>query len=220
MGWSTDDGMHDGHCVAYFPGAAAYAGARVAVGLGTDGVLVRPLTPYGVDATGAVEQLDGRTVTGWGPRCSCGWRGTIWSRTDHPDRHDPGEYRWYVPAGALDAEASAPIALVRHANERWQEHLVPVDRLAGLRGAADQAAATEARLTAQVRAARLEGRSWAEIGAAVGTTRQAAWERWSGEDLAWTHHCHRCGRDSGGYPPRPRACNRTTSNASTAAPAR
>ena len=34
MGWSTDDGMHDGHCVAYFPGAAAYAGAGSRSGSG------------------------------------------------------------------------------------------------------------------------------------------------------------------------------------------
>ena len=37
-------------------------------------------------------------------------------------------------------------------------------------------------LREQVRQARDDGCSWADIGRALGTTRQSAWERFSGED--------------------------------------
>lgn len=56
-----------------------------------------------------------------------------------------------------------------------QLDLTPIDRIAEA-----QARATEARvdLICAVSAARAEGRSWQDIGDALGITKQAAWEQW------------------------------------------
>lgn len=53
-----------------------------------------------------------------------------------------------------------------------------LDRLPAIAAAADQ---VEAALDQWVGEARRRGTSWARIGGALGMTRQAAWERFSGE---------------------------------------
>lgn len=52
------------------------------------------------------------------------------------------------------------------------------DTAARLRTLAARAAHTHAAISAEVRAQRAAGTSWARIGAALGMTRQSAWERW------------------------------------------
>jgi len=52
----------------------------------------------------------------------------------------------------------------------------PLDAIREARGAQR---ALEKMLREQVRAARQTGRSWSEVGDALGTTKQAAWERFS-----------------------------------------
>ncbi|HLY82651.1 MAG TPA: hypothetical protein VKQ71_06685 [Acidimicrobiales bacterium] len=54
--------------------------------------------------------------------------------------------------------------------------------LEGIREARRLEAALDKMLRDQVRQAKEAGCSWTDIGRALGTTKQAAWERFSGED--------------------------------------
>jgi len=54
--------------------------------------------------------------------------------------------------------------------------------LAGLREACRVTAALDKLTCESVRRARAAGHSWTEIGQALGVTKQAAWERYSGEE--------------------------------------
>jgi len=63
------------------------------------------------------------------------------------------------------------------------EHAVGVDEaLANLPRIAAAGAQVEQHLTGWVQKARALGATWARIGAALGMTRQSAWERFSGEE--------------------------------------
>jgi hypothetical protein len=55
------------------------------------------------------------------------------------------------------------------------------DPVEGLRHLASLVRATDKALKETVTRARTSGRTWAEIGDALGMSRQAAWERFSGE---------------------------------------
>ena len=55
----------------------------------------------------------------------------------------------------------------------------PLVRAAGMSGAIDN---LESEVGALVRRARSQGYTWTQIGQALGTSKQAAWERFSGED--------------------------------------
>lgn len=63
-------------------------------------------------------------------------------------------------------------------HREWRDHLEP-ETLAAVHTEAQAASAAQARLTEAVREARRDGRSWADIGSAVGITRQSAHERWA-----------------------------------------
>lgn len=59
------------------------------------------------------------------------------------------------------------------------DHLDPLIILAGLGGAAYE---VENKLAEVVRFCRAEGKTWTQIGEALGTSKQSAWERFSGEE--------------------------------------
>jgi len=61
----------------------------------------------------------------------------------------------------------------------WYDHLQPLQALDAVRDAAAAARAAQDELAKAVHAARIQGRSWTEIGAAAGNSRQAAHERWA-----------------------------------------
>lgn len=65
---------------------------------------------------------------------------------------------------------------------RWEERLSDDELLAALPGIAATSAAVERDLASWVRTARTRGITWTRIGAAMGMTRQSAWERFSGEE--------------------------------------
>jgi hypothetical protein len=73
------------------------------------------------------------------------------------------------------ADASAPV-------DAWQQGLSDEELLAHLPRVAAASAQVEQQLTGWVRQARGRGLTWTRIGAALGMTRQSAWERFSGED--------------------------------------
>jgi hypothetical protein len=66
--------------------------------------------------------------------------------------------------------------------EAWEQRLSDDELLAHLPKIAAAAAQVEQHLTAWVKQARARGITWTRIGAALGITRQSAWERFSGED--------------------------------------
>jgi hypothetical protein len=65
---------------------------------------------------------------------------------------------------------------------RWEQAMSDDDVLAHLPRVAAAAEQVEGHLTAWVRQARGRGITWTRIGAALGITRQSAWERFSGEE--------------------------------------
>jgi hypothetical protein len=64
----------------------------------------------------------------------------------------------------------------------WEADQGDEDLLAALPRIAAAGAQVEYRLALQVRRARARGITWTRIGAALGMTRQSAWERFSGEE--------------------------------------
>jgi hypothetical protein len=64
----------------------------------------------------------------------------------------------------------------------WEANQSDEDLLATLPKIAAAGAQVERRLAVQVRRARSRGITWTRIGAALGMTRQSAWERFSGEE--------------------------------------
>jgi len=103
-------------------------------------------------------------ATAWQAECACGWQGSV--------RDDPGQ-------GHDGDRRSVPRVLRLAPRREWAAHVgstvtMPVRRAAG------EVARAQERLDAEVHRARLVGASWAQIGDAVGVTRQSAHERWSG----------------------------------------
>jgi len=78
----------------------------------------------------------------------------------------------------LVARSDVPVAKA----DLWDRDLSDEALLAQLPAMAAVAAQVEAMLTDRVRKARAKGATWARIGAALGMTRQSAWERFSGEE--------------------------------------
>jgi hypothetical protein len=64
----------------------------------------------------------------------------------------------------------------------WHKRLSDDELLSHLPKVAATSAHVERQLTGWVREARRRGITWTRIGAALGITRQSAWERFSGED--------------------------------------
>jgi hypothetical protein len=64
----------------------------------------------------------------------------------------------------------------------WEQNTSDEDLLALLPKVATAQAQAEQQLTSWVRKARARGITWTRIGAALGMTRQSAWERFSGEE--------------------------------------
>ena len=64
----------------------------------------------------------------------------------------------------------------------WDDQLTDDALLAGLPQIAAAGAQVDRQLAKSVALARARGITWTRIGAALGTTRQSAWERFSGEE--------------------------------------
>jgi hypothetical protein len=78
--------------------------------------------------------------------------------------------------------ASQPAGRQDGDQEAWHTRLSDEELLAHLPKVAAAGAQVEQQLTGWVREARGRGITWTRIGAALGMTRQSAWERFSGED--------------------------------------
>jgi hypothetical protein len=177
MGWSTEDGRHEGWAAAEMPDGRLSVGSAS----GRDGVgaLVRRVGP-GIgawdDAKAERGVVDGRAAIGWRGLCECGWRGPLWARVDSAGQADANGHRVYAPDPGVYGDA--PEAVEEAIRTEWREHLAPEQTLEAVRQEARAVAAAQARLTAAVEAARAAGASWADVGAAAGVARQSAHERW------------------------------------------
>ncbi|WP_196222068.1 hypothetical protein [Gordonia sp. 135] len=182
MGWihENDTHLHEAALVAVFEDGDESHGSTMVDGVHYE-IVERGRPPSEDRLRPSAE------IVGWLLRCDCG----RWNSSDGSSWTDP--VRWArVPSAALEDlsrhRVFAPDTDV-HANERpevaeaaqavWrQEHLDPLDIDDEIRSAADARRDADARLDAAVAKARRLGRSWADIGAAAGMTRQSANERW------------------------------------------
>ena len=64
-------------------------------------------------------------------------------------------------------------------HEEWKAHIAPSEAILGVEAAAREYAQAGQRLDKTVAAAKAAGASWADIGRAVGISRQSAHERWA-----------------------------------------
>jgi len=156
MGWSNEDGSHEGWVAEVIPDGRLSHGSAAGV------VLVDGITGnYPVDdVVPDWERVPSVEVVAWRGTCGCGWKGQQWPR---PAEQDP----FYPPAEVEDA-----------VYREWQIHIAPVEAAAAVAAAAAAHAATAVRLDAAVDDARRAGATWADIGRAAGISRQSAHERW------------------------------------------
>ena len=165
MAWADDDGQHEGSVGMLLPDGA------VGTGWQSKTVLVS-VDPAGrnLDIDDWQYRPDG-DVTGWLPRCSCGWSGHPWIRATDPRDFDPVMRVAYSPDSFVpETLEDGPL------HDEWRGHAFPLKQLAPLAAAYAEAGQ---RLDDAVATARSRGVSWTQIGTAVGITRQSAHERWS-----------------------------------------
>lgn len=134
------------------------------------------------DGTDAGDWRPAEQVTGWRAACECGWRGPDWTRDSSGtnvdacvvDRTDRVIYLGRAAQWA-DLDDDAEDAVIFH----WRSHIRPWKALEDVGDLAEQAAKIGRELDAAVASARSGGATWADIGRAVGITRQSARERWA-----------------------------------------
>lgn len=165
MGWSTDDGKHEGWEAPLFADGAiggGYTGDRVLVHHDGQG---RPLGDRW-------EERPDSEVVGWVAACECGWRGEPWQRVA-PGAQNLDRRLAYSP------DAFAPDRVEEAAHDEWLKHVAPERGLAAIREAAVRRAQADRELEEAVRSAQSAGASWAKIGEALGISRQSAHERFA-----------------------------------------
>ncbi|WP_353507183.1 hypothetical protein [Gordonia sp. ABSL11-1] len=176
----TDTHLHEAALVPFFEDGAESRGSTMVDGVHYE--VVEHGRRQGEDRLRASAE-----IVGWLLRCHC----DRWNSSDGSTWTDP--FPWTrVPSASLEDLARhrvfAPDTDV-HADERpeveeaaravWRrEHIDPIDVDDELRAAVTARRHADAQLDAAVAKARRLGRSWADIGAATGMTRQSANERW------------------------------------------
>ena len=207
MGWihEGDTHLHEAALVAVFEDAAESHGSTTVDGV--DYELVEAGPRQAADAT-ARASLPVRNrmaalgsdvvlrptaeIVGWLLRCDCrrwdssdlytsevsAWTDPVrWARVPSTSLEDLAGHRVFAPDTDVHADERPEVA--EAARAVWQrEHLDPIDVDDEIRAAADARRNADAQLDAAVAKARRLGRSWADIGAAAGMTRQSANERW------------------------------------------
>lgn len=167
MGWLgpvVGNVQHEGYVVPFFAdgveGAGSYSNRGVLVDFDRD------------------EWRPDDKVTGWRAGCECGWRGPDWERAEgnwppawgHVNKHTN---QLCGDDAFLDDDAENAVM------EAWRAHIRPWKALEDVGDLAERAAEAVRELDAAVASARSGGATWADIGRAVGITRQSARERWA-----------------------------------------
>ncbi|NEK86479.1 hypothetical protein GCU60_12050 [Blastococcus saxobsidens] len=117
-------------------------------------------------------------VVGWAAGCTCGWRGTPWTRVPVAEPADPAARRLATAGPWADLEAADENRVMTE----WRRHIAGWQSLEDVEQAAARQAAAARALDEAVRAALAAGASWADIGRAAGMTSRSATERWSTRD--------------------------------------
>ena len=182
MGWTheSDTHVHEAALVAVFEdGAESHGSTRV------DGV------DYEIVDWGRPPSKDrlrpSAEIVGWLLSCDCASRSSSavstwtdpvpWTRVPSASLEDLAGHRVFASDTDLDVNVRPEVA--EAARAVWhREHLEPIDVDDEIRAAAGARRNADAQLDAAVAKARRLGRSWADIGAAAGMTRQSANERW------------------------------------------
>ncbi|RBY96557.1 hypothetical protein DQ237_07955 [Blastococcus sp. TF02-8] len=176
-----DDGPCDGDRVRL-----TYRDGSTAEGIWSDGTLLRgdgivPAPSTGQDRLEVIDQAEqwrpDAAVVGWAAGCTCGWRGTPWTRVP-PELTDPAARRLATAGPWADLEAADENRVMAE----WRRHIAGWQALEDVEAAAARQAAANRALDDAVRAALAAGASWADIGRAAGMTRWSATERWSTRD--------------------------------------
>lgn len=179
MGWLgpvVGNVQHEGWVVPLFADGAEGNGSSSAAGIYVS-------TPSGVD-----EVRPDAAVVGWRAGCECEWRGRPWTRVHsaaaagaeawHSDGSvvDETHRLIFQPGGFYDLDNVAERVVI----DEWREHIAPFKAVESVEEAAAKYGAAGRELDNAVAAARAAGASWADIGRAVGISRQSAHERWGG----------------------------------------
>lgn len=182
MGWThdSDTHFHEAALVAVFEDGAVSRGSTMVDGV--DHELVEWGRPPSED-----HLRPSAEIVGWLLTCDCAsrfssevstWTDSVqWSRVPSASLEDLTCHRVFAPDTDLDVNVRHEVA--EAARTVWQrQHLDPIDVADEIQAAADARRDADGRLDAAVAKARRLGRSWADIGAAAGMTRQSANERW------------------------------------------
>jgi len=155
--------QHEGWVVPLFADGAEGNGSSSGRG-------VHVSTPGGED-----DVRPDAAVVGYRAGCECGWRGPVWTRVQSAEQADPRRRLLYNPGEYYDLEADDERLVV----DQWREHIAPFKAVESVAEAAERYDGAGRELDDAVRAARAAGASWADIGRAVGISRQSAHERWA-----------------------------------------
>ena len=172
MGWISNDNEHEGYAACVAPDG------RLSGSSTAGGMLFKGLTGhYPPDTTMTdYEVIPDSQIIGWRGACECGWRGELWERVTSPAAADFSRRRDYVSPEEF-ANASGQVEDAIH--DEWKAHVAPSEAILGVEAAAREYHQAGHRLDKTVAAAKAAGASWADIGRAVGISRQSAHERWA-----------------------------------------
>lgn len=170
MGWISNDNEHEGWAAAVAPDG------RLSASSTSEGMLVKGITGnYKPDRMMPDYEVVPDRDSGWRGAYQCGWLGKVWERVTSPAAADFSRRREYLSPDDF-AQASNDVESTIH--DEWKSHLAPLDAVAGQAAAREYTQAGR-QLDKTVAAAKSAGASWADIGRAVGTSRQSAHERWA-----------------------------------------
>src|SRR5919205_2156228 len=166
MSWSTDYSEgHEGWAASVTPDGR-HTGSSTGRGMLVPSITGR----YERDTTMPnYEIVPHREIIGWQGQCECGWQGPFWTRVFSPAEADLGQRKAHLP---LEKSAHAPEPVDDAISDEWLEHIAPLGVMAGVEAAARDYAQAGQRLDKTVAAAKAGGATWADIGRAVGITRQ------------------------------------------------
>lgn len=172
MGWISTDNEHEGWAACVAPDG------RLSASSSAEGMLFRGISGhYKPDKMMPdYDVIPDDEIVGWRGQCSCGWQGDRWERVTEPTAADFNHRRDYV---APDDSAHASLQVEDAIHNEWKAHIAPSEALLGLEAAAREYNRAGQRLAKTVAAAKAAGASWADIGRAVGISRQSAHERWA-----------------------------------------
>lgn len=186
MGWSSEDGLHEGDLVPVFmdgqrgtgtTGGSIPAG-HVAIGSEgkqSDGSRAYLTRPAG-EVTGWVVCCDCYRESGFGPPST--WVGPAFIRVPSPSLQDLSARKLYA-ADEEVAYVGDNDDVLDTAYDLWKsEHVFGLDGLSEVEAAATALASARQRLDTAVLMSRGSGASWAAVGRATSMTRQSAQERW------------------------------------------